>query len=147
MKTGAKLALGCFGVTALGICLLVALIIFAARGFDASKKDPRELFMSYVAKRIPASVTVQGAVGQVRPLTGMGITFRFTIGQKDLDDLIAAKRLQKTEPFELTADESPVLKHPEFYRADRDPDWSGASGIRLVVDRDAGIAFYSVFSI
>jgi hypothetical protein len=147
MKTRAKLALGCFGITALCICVVVAVITFAARGFDASKKDPRELFKLYVQKQIPATVTVHSAVGQVRPLTGMGITFRLTISQKDLDDFIAAKRLEKTEPFVLPAEESAVLKHPEFYRADRDPDWSGASGIRLVVDREAGIAFYSVFSI
>src|SRR4051812_24717531 len=78
--------------------------IFVAIGFfqffkplDASKEDPQKLYLFYVQKQMPPSLKVQSAFGRATRMGGTSITFRFQIGQEDLDELISSKHLRKTD--------------------------------------------------
>ena len=142
--------IGPIAVAAIVLGLFVILpIVHALGGLDASKEDPQKLFAFYVMKEIPWSVSVQSAVGHAYPMGGTGITFRFKISQKDLDDLIVSKRLDKDNSLQdglFPAQDLAAFKHPEYYATDRDTTWSSSrSSIRLVVDRESGIVLYMVF--
>jgi hypothetical protein len=151
MSMRVKITIGSIAVAALvfGVFTVVS-IVHELKGLDASKEDPQKLFMFYVKKEIPASVSVQNATGHAYPMGGTGITFRFKIGQKDLDDLIVSKRLNKEDSVQdglLTALDLAELKHPEYYATDRDTTWSSSqSSVRMAVDRESGIVLYMVFS-
>lgn len=134
--------LGCFGAIVVAFMVIVFIHVFV--GIDASKEDPTELFRVYVAKDPPASVVVQSAAGRAK-YSGTAITFRFRISAKDLDALVAGKKLVKTDSWGI-ADISD-LKSPEFYSTDLDMTWSTIpTSASVAFDRVDGLAVYSVFS-
>jgi len=151
MSTRVKITTGAIAVAAVVFGVFVAVsVVHGLKGLDASKEDPQKLFMFYVQKEIPASISVQSAVGHAYPMGGTGIIFRFKIGQKDLDDLIVSKRLDKQDSLQdglFSTQDLAELKHPEFYTTDRDTTWSSSrSSVRMAVDRESGSALYMVFS-
>jgi hypothetical protein len=81
---------------------------------------------------------------------GTGITFRFQIAEKDLNELIALKHLQKTDELQsglFSPKQFGEMKHPEFYWTDADTTWSSSrSSVRMAVDKDSNTVLYMVFS-
>jgi len=150
VRAPAKFALGCLVVGLVLLGLFLAAFLHAAKGFDASKEDPQKLFMGYVQKQMPPTLKIQGAVGRATPMGGTGITFKFELGQRDLDDLISSKHLQKEDSLQpglFAAADLAAMKRPEFYATDSDSTWTASlSGIRMAVDRDSGRVLYMVFS-
>jgi hypothetical protein len=128
------------------VIFFMATAFFAFKGFDASKENPQKLFMFYIQKQVPASVKEVSATGHSFPIGGTGITFRFKIDLADLDRLILAKKLQRSEePFQF--DDSGDLKQSEFYWTDTDTTWSSSrSSVRMGVDRKSGLVIYEVLS-
>jgi len=105
--------------------------------------------MFYVQKEIPPKIKVQGASGRAN-FGGTCITFRLSTGQREIDDLIASKHLQRNDSIQtnifIGVDWS-EMKNPEYYGTDADRTWSSlGTTVRMAVDRDNGVAFYTVFS-
>jgi len=150
MRTPLKIAVGVFAFGALVFGFLIFGFFQFAKGLDASKEDPQKLFAFYVQKQPSPSIKVYSASGHAYPFTGTCIVFRFHIGQKDLDDLIVSKRLDKRDSIQehlFAAQDMAELKHPEYYTTDRDTTWSSSrSDVRMAADRDSGIVLYMVFS-
>ena len=128
--------------------LFVAFIIRSFMGIDASKEDPHELFMVYVQRPIPPEISVQSAVGHAN-FGGTCITFRLKITGSGLDELIAEKRLHKTDSLqEYTFPDKDLasMKQPEFYYTSEDMTWSElGTVVNMAADRNTGVAFYMVF--
>lgn len=148
VKTPTKSVLVGLGIGALLFVVFLAAFFRAAKGFKASEQDPRKLYAFYVQKQIPPSVRIHGAFGGFTPIDGTQISFKFEIGQKDLEELISSKHLQTTNaaPWDLfpTADLE-AMKTPEFYLSDSDTTWrQQASRVRMAVDRASGIVLYVV---
>ena len=150
MRTRVKIAVGVLAFGALVFGFLIVDFFQFPKAIDASKEDPQLLFTFYVQKQPSPSIKVYSASGHVYPFTGTRIVFRFHIGQKDLDDLIASKRLDKEDSLQgglFAAQDLAELKHPEYYATDRDTTWSSLrSDVRMAVDRDSGIVLYMVRS-
>lgn len=151
MKVWAKVTVSILGLAAILFALFGAVILFVGgRVIDASKEDPVKLFRFYVQKQLSPSVQVISAVGRIYPMSGTGIMFRFKINQRDLDDLITSKHLQRVDSIQpglFAASDLGQLKQPEFYATDKDATWSSAlSGVRMAVDREAGFVLYFVVS-
>jgi hypothetical protein len=151
MKTGAKIAFGCLGVGFVLFVVVVLAFLYAAKGFDASKEDPRKLYAFYVQQQIPASVKILAATGSATPMGGTGIAFKFEMSLKDLDDLISSKHLEKQtslQPGLFLDKDIGALKRPEYYTTDKDTTWraSPPTSIRMAVDRESGVVLYYVFS-
>jgi hypothetical protein len=127
---------------------VVVSLVHAFKGIDASKEDPKKLFMFYVQKPIPPDISVQSAVGHAN-FGGTSITFWLKITSKDLDVLIASKGLRKEDSLQehLFPDKDlAAMKQPEFYATDKDTTWSKlGTTVRVAADREAGTAFYLVF--
>jgi len=146
MSKRTKIMLGGLVILA---AFLIASMIQALKGTDASKKDPRELFVHYVQKPIPQGIPVQSAVGHAN-FGGTSITFRLKLAGEDLDELIASKGLRKhasLQKYAFPDQDLAVMRQPEFYLTDKDVTWSRlGTTVMMAADRDAGIAFYKVFS-
>jgi hypothetical protein len=113
-------------------------------GIDASEEDPTELFRAYVAKELPASVTVQSAAGKAKPM-GTSLVFRFKINAADFDALVAAKKMSKRDS--PGRDDKPDLKGPEEWSTAKDLTWSTIPTLAQVeYYRSSGLAVYQVFS-
>jgi hypothetical protein len=98
---------------------------------------------------MPASVKIRSASGGGTPIGGTGVVIKFEINQKDLEDLITSKRLQKTGSMQsglFSQTELDAMKQPEFYWTDSDTTWRATppTGIRMAVDRTSGIVLYCV---
>lgn len=130
----------------IGLSLVAILFYRDAKGFDASKEDPHKLFMFYIRKNIPATVKLIKATGNATPIGGTGIRFQFEIGEKEMEDLISAKHLQKTDASSIREDLT-GMKQPEFYFTDEDTTWSSSRcSVRVIWDRAANHVIYWVLS-
>jgi hypothetical protein len=137
---------GVLVIGAIGLGLIAVFFYQAAKGFDASKEDPQKLFMFYVQKNIPTTVKVIKATGNATPMGGTGIRFQFQIGQKEMEDLISIKHLQKTDALSMHEDLT-GMKQPEFYFTDDDTTWSRSrSSVRVIWDRAINKVIYIVLS-
>ncbi|HXI68802.1 MAG TPA: hypothetical protein VNN22_00435 [Verrucomicrobiae bacterium] len=149
MTKRTKITLGSLAIAGVifGILVIVS-TVQTIKGIDASKEDPQKLFMFYVQRVMPPDISVQSAVGHAN-FGGTDITFRLKITDKGLDGLIASKGLRKEDSLQehLFPDKDlAAMRQPEFYATDNDMTWSKlGTTVRMVADRDTGIAFYMVF--
>ena len=148
MTTRSKIRLGCLTTVIVFVAMAIEGFLYL-KGFDASKEDPRKLYMFYVQKQIPTNVIVESAVGHSN-FGGTFIKFRLKVSGTAVDDLIKAKRLHVSDfpdTHLLRTNELAELKRPEFYWTNKDTTWSKIGRIvQMVTDRDRGLVYYIVFS-